>query len=100
MAATAAEATAPAEAATKAAAAEAAGTTEAAEAAGAATEATGAATEDTGTSTEATGTLVTAAEPAKPVVGTAIGRPLHGRRTDSRALRDRRWTLETRHARN
>jgi hypothetical protein len=41
---------------------------------------------------------VTAAEPAEAVVGTVIGRAWHGRRTDSRALRDARWTVGTRHA--
>ena len=49
---------------------------------------------------EASATLVTAAEPAEAVVGTVIGRAWHRRRTDSRALRDGRWTLGSRLAHN
>jgi hypothetical protein len=42
---------------------------------------------------------VTAAEPAE--AGAAgIGRPRHARRTDSRALRNPRWALGTRHSRS
>src|SRR5271163_322141 len=59
-------------------------------------------TEAGGASTEATrvlATLVTAAEPAKATVGAVIGRPLHRRRPDFRALRESRWSLGTGHGR-
>lgn len=94
VAATAAKAASATEAAEPTATAEAVAAAKAAEAA----EAGGASTE-AAEATRAFGTFVTAAEPAE--AGAAgIGRPRHARRTDSRALRNPRWALGTRHSRS